>query len=187
MKTKMIVAALVLAAPLAATADVSYKYAEIDYVNANLDVAGSPDGTGFGLKTMFELSDRWHGLFEYTDATIEFPAPFGDLDFTAYRLGAGYHTELASGVDGIAEITYDSIDGGTSETGFGLKFGLRGMASDDLELNGHVRYTSVDTINTSDTLIGVGAAYSFNDQFAVTFGYESGDVGNWAVGLRVNF
>lgn len=185
MKTKIIVAALVLAAPLAASADVSYKYAEIGYVKSDIDVGGNPDGTSFNLKGMFPFTDSVYGVLDYTDGEYE-AGPF-QFDVSQMRIGAGYHRELSNGVDGIAELTLDNIDGGTSESGFGLKFGLRGMATEALELNGHLRYTSVDSVSSSDTLLGVGLAWGFSDNMALTFGYETGDISGWGVGFRAAF
>lgn len=177
---------LLPAAPATADQHVSYDHVALEYLSIDRNVGPDPEGRGLSLSGMFSVGEHWHGLAELTDATIEFGAPFGDLEYSTWRIGGGYHTELSEGIDALAEVSLDRVDSGRTATGLGLRFGLRGMATDELELGGHVRYTGADDVRSADALLGVSAAWRLGEQFALTFGYESGDVATLRFGLRLH-
>lgn len=180
----LVVLGSLLAAP-AQAGEVSYDYLELTRVSADREGVVGGEGKGLRLAGMLSVAGNWHALAEYTDLTLDYGAPFGDLEHSVWRLGGGYHAELAEGIDGLAEISLDQIDAGRTTTGLGLRFGLSGMATDHLELTGHVRYTSADDVRSADAMLGVGAAWRVSDEFALSFAYESGDLSRLQFGLRV--
>jgi opacity protein-like surface antigen len=176
MKTKLLVAALALAAPFAASAEIPYSY--VDFAALSVD-AGGPGGSesGFAFEGSFKLDESWYGF-----------AAYGDVDqSSSLSVGLGWHAPVSDAADFYADAGFVNADSGAaSDSGFQVGAGLRGMPTDTLELTAGLQY--VDIGSQGETGFGVGAVFYVNDQFGVGASWATIDeVDTLAVGIRVTF
>lgn len=170
------------AAPAAALADVSYSYVGAGYA------ALKPDGIsrldGFNLEGSVAVHENVHLIGNYLRAK--------DSPFTANRtrVGAGYNFGLNSQWDMVGRLgwsfTKASVSGLGSAKDDGVfgQVGVRGMATDALEVNAFLTYDD----NESKVSADIGAVYNFTPQFGGTAGYTySSEIQTWNIGLRYNF
>lgn len=121
-----------LLAPASATADVSYTYLELDYVNVDTDLSErvadtdvdarlkTDDDGGFRLGGSWNFYDNWHVFGEYQQAENDIDidgtvtgTPInasGDFDVTRWRLGAGYAYPLKPELSLYGRLSYDYIE-----------------------------------------------------------------------------
>lgn len=184
MRKLTIVTAIVAAAamPAAALADVSYSYLGAGYA------ALKPDGIsrldGFNVEGSVAVDENVHLIGTYLRAK--------DSPFTANRtrVGAGYNIPLNSQFDVVGRLGWSfskvSVSGFGSAKDDGVfgQAGVRGMATDVLEVNAFLTYDDTEEKVSAD----VGAVYHFTPQLGGTAGYTySSEVQTWNVGLRYNF
>ncbi len=170
------------AVPAAALADVSYTYVGAGYA------ALKPDGIsrldGFNLEGSAALNDNVHLIANYLRAK--------DSPFTANRtrLGAGYNVPLNSQFDVVGRLGWSFTK--VSQSGFGSdkddgvfgQIGVRGMATDVLEVNAFLTYDDTEDKVSAD----LGAVFHFTPVFGATAGYTySSEIQTWNVGLRYTF
>lgn len=159
----------VLTAP-ALAGDLSYNYIEVGYQNVEIDDVGfgsSIDGDGFLVRGSFEVGDNWFVGAGYSQANFDF-----NIDYDEMSLGLGYHAPISERADVFASLSFvraeASIEGfePQKEDGYGLSVGVRGMATENVELAASVGY--VDLGDGADgTAFALGALYNFTDNFAV--------------------
>jgi len=180
MKTKFLAVAFAAAIPFAASADVTYNYADVSYQIGEVSVF---DTDGFRLSLSHDVSDMWFVAFDYQSMGTD--PDVGDVD--TYDIFAGWHNDMF-----FAKVGYGSADyGGADDSGYVLDFGLRTEVSDNLEINGHVSYADYGDLDTFTT-IGVGAVFMFSDNMGVSFNYDDTsndfvDSNQYGVGFRFNF
>lgn len=163
--------------------------AEFDYhfLDAGLILAdsGNDDGVGVGVAGSMDVE----GL--YQNATAFGGVSYVDFDgFNLLNLegGMGFHWPIASVVDfnGGLALEYQRVSGGgfsDSELGFGLNAGVRARPfSEAWELNGGLKY--VDIGQFDDTMIVLGARYTFKPGMAAGVHLTSGDIDYWTLSLR---
>jgi hypothetical protein len=182
---RTLLAAACVACALPASAEVTYDYLDIGYLDSDIGISGD----GFGLRGSVGISESFFMFGQYGDA--DYDAGFFDLGVTELRLGAGWHTPVNDSVDFVAALNWERTEvstpfGDGSDNGYGVKLGLRGALSDALELNGHLRYVDYGQ-GANDTLLGVGIVYSFNERVGLVFDVEQGDSDLIGIGLRVGF
>ena len=187
-------AALTVAGPALAqapTSGLSYSYVELGYVNTELDDANI-DGDGFALKGSWGFTDRFHAFASYADLGYDF-----GIDSTQFEIGAGLNQSLTPKLDLVATVSYltaevtANVPGFRSlsvdDDGFGVGVGLRGLVTDQFELNGKIDYVDFDNAG-DDTTFTVGARYSFTPAWAVGADIKFNDDGNaWMIGGRYTF
>ena len=193
MKTKMLALALVAAAPFAASADVSYKYVDINYqVGGEFDFGfGTADTDGYGLTGAFPINDNWFVQFDYNSYGTD--PDIGDAD--GYTLSGGWHGEMFFVTLGYQSADYFGVD----DAGYNVDLGARGMMGDNIELNGHVGMPDLGDFGTS-TNYGIGAVWFFGDNMGVSFNYDMSSISDFAavpgldidgttygLGFRMNF
>lgn len=187
MQRNTYIAGLALALTLphsAGAADLSWDFVDLRYVGYEEPGA---DGDGFSLAGAFSVNDQWTVVGGYEDLGVDV---FGfDADLELLRIGLGYHAPINGSVEGFTEVTYETIKAtvlgfSAEDDGYGVGFGLRGMATESIELSGGLRY--VDT-GVSDTLISLGAVFHLGDSIGLTATYEDGDASFWGVGARFSF
>jgi hypothetical protein len=183
---KRIIAAAVAAAMTPAIAmadDINYSYAEINYVDIDVDAGafGSASESGFGLEGSYSINDMFHVGFDYSSVD--------GLDQTSF--GFGYHREMGSAANFYADLAWEQIDvdGFGDDDGYSIELGLRGMVGANFELQGYVGQIDV---GGSETFFGVAGRYFFNDNMAIGLGYENMDsfgidVTTLELGFRYNF
>ncbi|MGI9202124.1 MAG: immunoglobulin-like domain-containing protein, partial [Woeseiaceae bacterium] len=132
------------------------------------------------------------GVFETSD----------EYDFTAIRSGIGVKWSIRQQTDLFAEVTYDSTDldfGSFAGENFdtdaqeiGGALGLRTMFGDHFELMIAGRYTQVGDVDLNtlefddDTLFSVGFAWEVIRGFSIVGDYESGELGSYGLGFRLD-
>ena len=153
-------------------------YAFVDYGSTDIDVDVVVTNAG--------------GMFPATD----------EFDYTTIRGGLGVKWSITYRMDLYAEFTYDSLDldfgsfagedFDTDDQDIGGALGIRMMATDDLELRVHGRYSNhadVDlTTSEFDTgsLFGAGFGWQIVQGLSLVADYESGEFSSWSIGFRLD-
>jgi len=165
----------------------NYTYAEIGYGQVNIDDP-DVDGDGFGIGGSFALTDQFHLFGSYTTTDLDF-----DVDATNFDLGFGFNTPLADNIDVVATLSYVYVEfeaagfGSADDNGLGGGLGLRALLNPQIELFGGVEYVDLSD-SGSDTALGLGGRYNFNEQFAVGLaGSWSDDTNSYTLTGRMNF
>jgi hypothetical protein len=188
----VIVPLMIAAASLSTTvaADgLNYNYVEIGYVSASIDDSVfSVDGDGVGIAGSFSISDNFHIVASYADLDYDF-----DINEKSYDFGLGGNFSLGKNLDLVGAVTYVSAEvsqpflGSFDDNGYGLYVGLRGLATEKIELFGGVDYLDLSD-SGSTTTVSVGAGYNFTDNFQVGGGYSNNSDGNsYTIGIRFFF
>lgn len=172
----------------AAAAELNYNYAELRYVDTELDAGPFDiDGDGFEIGGSLELARSVHmfGSFRTLD--------FGPVDATAFEVGAGYAMPLNNGADLVGRLSY--IDGeldpsggpDIDNSGFGFSAGLRNMFTPQFEGRAFVNYSDLDQ-SGSEASVELAGDWFLNDQVALGASLELGDdVTTWTLGGRWYF
>ncbi|HWM30071.1 MAG TPA: hypothetical protein VNQ14_16530 [Woeseiaceae bacterium] len=178
-------AAALLAAGSVVAAELDYNYAELRYVDTELDSGGfDADGDGFKIGGSMELAQSVHlfGNFQTLD--------FGSgVDVSAFEVGGGYAMPLNNGADLVARLSYidGEIDFGTGDaddSGFGFAAGFRNMFTPQIEGRAFINYTDLDE-SGDETSIELAGDYFLNDEIALGASLELGDdVTTWTLGAR---
>ena len=173
-------AALAAALPLATQAEtMSYSYAELGYVDANLDVGSfNVDGDGFALRGSLAVHQNYFVFANYQDLSFD-----GGVDTTLLEVGGGGHWPLSDKVDIIGKvgITKAELDSGrfdADDDGFLLGARVRGVIAPKVELEAGFDYRDLDEAGDDTTLVfdgryffienlagGVTAAFGDDDKF----------------------
>lgn len=161
-----IAAALAFGAQQAAATDFSYNLVEGSYISGD-------DFSGFGVAGSMEFTPEFFGLASF-DAL---DADNSSADASLLSLGAGYSRAINNNLDIVATAALKrfKVDGGGSDTGFGIGVGVRGRLLEQLELHGGLEYT--DIVDT-DTTLQVGGRWYFNPQFAAGLDLTDNDFGS---------
>lgn len=177
-------AALALGAQSAAAEGFSYNLIEGSYAFADFD---GTDADGFGIKGSWELAPTIHVFGGLQNLDVE--GPGGSFD--TLNLGVAMNWGLTDTVDLIGAVSYERVDSGSAESGFGVGVGLRGLVGESFELNGSVKYADIGDVGDGISFTA-GARYYFTPNFAagVDFNkldFDSGDADQWVIALRYDF
>ena len=182
---------LVLVLSPAMADGLSYNYIQLGYQKADLDddLAGiSIDGDGYGISGSFEVGESFFIGAGYSALDFDF-----GVDLDQLSIGGGYHTGLSDRSDFFATISYIRAEasvsgfGSLDEDGYGVSVGIRGLLTDNVELNGSIAYSDLGD-GADGTAFGVGALYSFTENFALGFDVSTDDdVTMYGVGARFYF
>lgn len=181
----------------AATQGPRYTFAELGYVNIEIDDDGffgeDPDGDGFQLSGSVAVADMVHLFAGYTDAELGLDNFGVDVDYETYSLGVGLNYALTSSVDLVGRLAYLKAEvgvdgfGSEDENGYGVSVGSRAMLTDKFELNGFLTYSDFGD-DLDDTAVSLGAVYNFTPMFAVAGGVGFGDDSRaYNLGVRLYF
>lgn len=177
-----------LVAAAACAAELDYNYAELRYVDTELEAgAFDVDGDGFEIGGSLELTPAVHlfGSFQ----TLDFGA---GVDVSAFEVGGGYAMPLNNGADLVARLSYidgeiDAGPGDIDDSGFGFSAGLRNMFTPQIEGRAFVNYVDLDE-SGDETSFELAGDYFLNDQIALGASLELGDdVTTWTLGARWYF
>ena len=193
---KVVLGSLLLAAtPLAAQADLSYSYVDLNWVNleADSDALGiDEDADGFGLSGSVGFGESFFGFVDYR--TVEGDVFGTDFDIDQASVGIGGHYGISDNADLVGRVGYTQFDASVSGfgsediDGFLLSVGARGQLGDSFELEGHIVYTDLGDDGGDDTSFVVAGRYYFTERFAVGAGLETGDDFEfWHAGIRFTF
>ena len=169
----------------------SYNYLQLGYQRADLDgdFAGiSIDGDGYGVGGSLEVGENWFIGVGYNALDFDF-----GVDLEQLSVGAGYHFGLSDRSDFYATLAYIRAElsasgfGSIDEDGYGVTIGIRGMLSDNVELQGSIAYTDLGD-GADGTAFGAGALYNFTETFALGFEVSADDdVTVYGIGARFYF
>ena len=184
MRYRLIPAAALLALAVSADAtDLSYDYAELRWVDTELDVGpGDIDGDGFQLGGSYQVADQWLVVADFTALDYDF-----SIDFTSVAIGAGYLIRYDERFDlvGYAKLIRASIDtpgGDDDENGYSISVGTRAKPLDNVELRGFLNHVDVDE---RDTFIELGADYYFDPRISAGATLQfAGDADTLTLGVR---
>ncbi|HEX6930082.1 MAG TPA: outer membrane beta-barrel protein [Gammaproteobacteria bacterium] len=150
---------------LAADKNLSYTFGELAY--HDLDAAGA-SVDGLGVEGSYEFTDMFFGFASFDDIGGE------GYDSTTLTVGVGAAIGLTDKVDGYGKlgIVQNDTSFGPSETddsGFGLEFGVRAMAAENIEVFGDIQY--VDIYEDSQTGFELGGRYWMNQDLGFSLAY----------------
>jgi len=168
----MPVLAVVLLAGTVQAQTVNWTYAEGGYGRFDPDGGSSENGWFLG------------GSVNLAKLPIHLFGEWGDYDrIDIWQVGGGWHGLLGKKADLFADGAFYDAD---VEDGFAIRFGVRWMVLERLELNGNLAWTDLDlTDNKSAT---VGAVFDFSKRFGVGGSLEWGNNWNFAQAfVRFNF
>ena len=188
--------ALVLAAALPFSAqaqdrELSYTWAEADYV----ELQG--DASGWGLRGSYEFADTGFyllGGYSWTDSDggafdiDDDEDLLGDVDIDSNELGFGYHHALGGSTDLIGEMAYRNGDAGRFRIdGLRTSVGVNSAMSDNFE--GFLKANYYDLSDYNGDFTGtIGAQFKFNPMWGITGEAEFGNGDEaYLVGLRASF
>ena len=183
-QTVAIAAGLALAGS-AAAAELDYNYAELRYIDTELDVGPfDRDGDGFEIGGSLELAQSVHLFGNFR--TLDFGS---GIDVSAFEIGGGYAMPLNNLTDLVARLSYidgeiDFPGGDADDTGFGFSAGARRMFTPQVEGRAFVNYVDLDE-SGDEVSFEIAGDYFLNDQIALGASLELGDdVTSWTIGAR---
>lgn len=167
--------------PLAAvSAPLSYNHIDGAYVHEDI----GPKGDGFLISGQFAFADSWFFTGRYSKANLD--GGFPDLE--RISAGVGYQAPVAEGTSVYGQVTYEHVDLGGSEDGFGVEGGLRYAIAPQFEVNGAIEYGDIDNVVDQKVGFKLGGVYDVTPTIGITAGYESiDDLDEWTVGGRFYF
>lgn len=168
-------------------------------------------GGGF-IGGSWQFGENLHLFGEYSSASQELEASDGidtvegDFDVARWRIGVGYAHPVSPTMGLYGRLSYDNaeikdvkvagfdLDAAADEGGIGGELGLAWAATPAIQLQGHVRYTSVGDVANggsdafdSDILVGLNGRWYFRPDMALVTGYELGKITTWNLGVRFQF
>lgn len=161
-------AVVCLAAPAMAE-DLSYNFVQAGYGWLTIDddfISGDIDGDGFNVSGSVEVGENWFIVANYASADFDF-----GIDLDELGVGVGFHAPVSDRADFFTTVSYLSAEvslsgfGTADDDGFGIAVGLRGMASDKIELSGAISYADLGD-GADGTSIDGEALYDFTDTFS---------------------
>lgn len=213
-KTTLLALALAAAGSSAHAADLSYNYVQAGIISMDvndLDAIAAegginPDLKGFNLKGSLAIGDSFYAFAGYRDADDSISDGMARVEFglTQFNIGLGYRLEATENTDWLLEAEYidDEIsakgsDGemtvsdSFSDNGYRIATGLRGKASEKVELYGKITYSDVDQLGKGAGA-QLGAVIGLNDTWGVTAEYQRDrrdgtDFSQFGLGVRASF
>ena len=179
--------------------------------NGAFDLETDSGGGGF-IGGAWEFRENMHLFGEYSLAGQELEISDGidtgegEFDLVRWRIGVGYAYPFSERTSLYGRLSFDTIelndlqvdgfglDASAEDDGIGGEVGVIWSATETIDLQGHIRYTSVGEVVTdgtdifdSDTLIGLTGRWNFRPNIAFITGYELGKITTWNLGVRFAF
>jgi hypothetical protein len=177
-------AAMAAGAQAAESEGFSYNLIEGSYAFADFE---GIDADGFGVQGSGELTDMLHAFGSLRNLDVD---GGGELDMLSAGLGANF--PISPALDFIAAGSFERLKSGSSESGWGVSGGLRGMVGTNFELAGSIKYSDVGDVGDVMTYTA-GGRYYFTPNFALGGDYTRWDFDGgveadaWIVSLRYDF
>lgn len=156
--------------------DLNYDYAELRYVDVEIDTDGGndADGDGFEIGGSYQIADNWHLFGSYQTLDFDF-----NIDLSTLEIGAGYMVPVNTNTDLVARLAYidgeiDTGFGDLDDSGLGMSAGFRHLFSPQIEGRAFINYVDLDE-SGSDTSFELAGDYFFNNQFSGGISLEFGD------------
>lgn len=172
--------------PAAQAAEFDYTFAEVGYVDSELDSGGfDVDGDGLGINGSFAVNDRYFLFGGYSSLDFGF-----SVELNQITVGGGFHSKLSPTMDFVGKLAYldaevDTPFGSISEDGLGVGAGLRASVGPAFEWEAGLDYTDV---GDSDISVRFDGRYHFTDVIAAGAGLTlDNDVTTFRLGVRMDF
>lgn len=193
------------ALPLGAHAveqNLSYNFLQVSYSDTDVDSGGetfSGDGFGFAGSIEFGPTAFLFAEYESVGADESFDTGFGSVsasvDATMLSAGIGGAWALSDRSNFFARAAFLKADAdldiegfgswSDDDTGYGLQLGVRGMASDAMELFASATY--VDVFDGSETGFDLGGRFWITPAFGLSLAYGTADdTDSLTLGARFN-
>lgn len=200
-----------------AAEDLSYTYAEVDYINLDVDQPGEKlryndwdDGSGYGIKGSVAVTPSIFVYGEYSESEADFSftdnndalVP-GNTDLVRLNFGLGYVLPMNTTTDlvfsgGYSDIDFDRFRLGAS--GDSSLNDLRDDPSDGFTIDGKLRSQLTPSLEGSlgarytdiDNFDGVSLIgslmYEFTPNWGLNVSLDAGDeLMTWSAGVRYSF
>lgn len=206
MKTSTVLAALLAAAPFAASAGegLSYTYVEGGYAKVHVDDSflGDPEGDGGYLRGSFAINPSFNVFGSFARVGDDYRLTDGinsyrfDVDLTQLELGIGYHMPMGERLDFIAELAYQRLEVETDLSGFGsgsddIKGGRAaiGVRGGNERLEGWLKAGYLDGGDYEGDFVGtLGGQVRFNRTWGLVGEVEIiDDLTHYKAGVRASF
>lgn len=178
-RTALIATTLLAASTAAVATDLSYDYAELRWVDTEVE---SVDGDGFQLGGSYALSEQW--LVVADVSAVDFDS---GTDITAVSVGAGYLVRYDERFDlvGYARLIRANADftgGDDDENGYAIAAGTRAKPVENIEVRAFLNHANVFE---RDTYIELGGDYYFDPRLSVGATLQfAGDADTLTLGVR---
>jgi hypothetical protein len=151
----------------------SYTYLEGGYQNVDLD-SPSADGDGIFLGGSVELARS-----VFLTADLDYADFNRGIDARTLELGVGVSLPVAPDLDGLLKGGYidaevDTRFGDFEDDGFFIAGGARWMVTEQVELNGSLKYVDLDE-SGDDVVVAFGGLVTVRPNLAVLGGVEFAD------------
>ncbi|RVU84271.1 porin family protein [Leucothrix sargassi] len=176
---KVLIGSALLLSVAATSAFAAPKWDQITgtYSAFDIDFDGfKVDFTGFGLSGTKLVTPN---LFVEGSLSTVSEDETGDelLSFNELSLGLGYRHSISATTDIFGVVSYEDAeveaeDETASESGYGLKAGIRSMVSPKVELAAEVKYVDIEDVDNAT--FAVSGDYFFTPQFSVGASYSTG-------------
>ncbi len=180
-----IVSALAFTPATAISETFSYTRISASYEIFSSDIDGIPEdleGDGISINGSFNIANNFGISASYVTGSADVTSGGSTLnaDISGPSVGAFFHTPVSDNTDFVlgANIIRGNVDieiDGTSfpsedANGNSIYAGIRAMVAGNVELNGYIDRTKIESDST--TGISFGASYYINKLFAIDAGYS---------------
>lgn len=182
----VLLAALMLGAPLPAAAGPTYDYVEFGLASGGynwLDYCSTDTlpyyANGYQLAGSKSIGESWFVDGRYNTLSMKVAGGFDplggcdpsvDLDATTMNLSAGWHGENWFAKFGYESYDYFDLPAPTG-TGYALDGGYRGSLSDAIEYQAHLAYADLGDLGTA-IRYGFGFSMLLGDHWGASFNYD---------------
>lgn len=160
--------------------EVSYTYAQLNYVSENLDDYDCTQD-GLSLSGSVALTEEVFAVGSFSDVSG------GGCGSSTFSAGAGYRIAYTEDLSLYTTLSFanTSVDEGDGDSGLVVSAGGRSFVMQNLEARAALSYSS---LGDGSVFLNGGVNYWFDTQFAVTGDINWGaDSSGFSVGLRANF
>ncbi len=185
MKRLAIALALAAAVPFAASAadGINYDYVQGGYVATN---SSDPDADGWGLGGSVSVHPNVHLFADYARQDIKHTS----FNYDQWRVGGGYHTQVGSNTDFVANVAYERFDAGAglNVDGYSVEGGVRSALAPNFE--GYAMLGYLDGNHYKGDAYGrLGATVKFNSNWSANADvrFINGGENQWFVGPRYSW
>ncbi|MCK7594656.1 outer membrane beta-barrel protein [Pseudomarimonas salicorniae] len=183
----------------------------INGAGSALELETDAGGGGF-IGGAWQFGERFHLFGDYSSTSQDLEVSDGsstvegDFDLVRWRIGVGYAYPISDATRFYGRLSFDNAEldnvkvagfdlaADLDDDGLGGELGMIWAATPDIQVQGHLRYTSVGEVAgggsdafDSDILVGLNGRWFFRPGIALITGYELGKITTWNVGLRFSY